>query len=140
MSANRLNGPVLGSVATPSGGGYYMVASDGGIFTFGDATFRGSTGNVTLNRPVMAMAPAPDSSGYWLVASDGGIFAFGVPFHGSMASYPLNKPISGLVPGRNGYLMVAQDGGIFSFGEVAFHGSLGAHPPASPVISVALQP
>ncbi|MCA1841596.1 MAG: hypothetical protein LC792_00130 [Actinobacteria bacterium] len=140
MSANRLNGPVLGSVATPSGGGYYMVASDGGIFTFGDAAFRGSTGNVKLNRPVMAMAPAPDSSGYWLVASDGGIFAFGVPFHGSMASTPLNKPISGLVPGRNGYLMVAQDGGIFSFGEVAFHGSLGAHPPASPVISVALQP
>ena len=24
---------------TPSGNGYWLVASDGGIFTFGDATF-----------------------------------------------------------------------------------------------------
>jgi len=116
------------------------VASDGGIFSFGDATFHGSTGNMKLNRPVMAMAPAADGSGYWLVASDGGIFAFDVPFYGSMGATKLNKPISGMVPGRAGYMMVAQDGGIFSFGNVAFHGSLGAKPPSSPVISVALQP
>jgi uncharacterized delta-60 repeat protein len=136
MAKTPLNGPVLGSVATPSGRGYYMVASDGGIFTFGDATFHGSTGNIHLNQPVMGMAPAP--GGYWLVASDGGIFAFDAPFHGSMGSVHLNRPISGLVPARDGYLMVAQDGGIFSFGSVAFHGSLGANPPASPIVSVAL--
>jgi hypothetical protein len=41
--------------ATPSGHGYWLVASDGGIFTFGDATFHGSTGNVHLNAPVVAM-------------------------------------------------------------------------------------
>jgi hypothetical protein len=85
------------------------------------------------------MAPAP-GGGYWLVASDGGIFAFDVPFFGSMGAVRLNKPISGMVPGRDGYLMVAEDGGIFSFGDVAFHGSLGANPPASPVVSVALLP
>jgi hypothetical protein len=28
--------------ATPDGGGYWLVASDGGIFTFGDAKFFGS--------------------------------------------------------------------------------------------------
>jgi hypothetical protein len=55
-----------------------------------------------------------------------------------MGSVPLNKPISGLVPGSDGYLMVAEDGGIFSFGSVAFHGSLGGHPPAAPVVSAAL--
>ena len=31
------NGPVLDSIPTPTGGGYYMVGSDGGIFAFGDA-------------------------------------------------------------------------------------------------------
>ena len=31
---------------TPSGNGYWLVASDGGIFTFGDATFHGSTGGI----------------------------------------------------------------------------------------------
>jgi hypothetical protein len=138
MSKTRLNGAVLGSVATPSGKGYYMVASDGGIFTFGDAAFHGSTGNLHLNQPVMGMAAGP--GGYWLVASDGGIFAFDVPFHGSMGAAHLNKPISGLVPGHDGYLMVASDGGIFAFGDVAFHGSLGAQPPATPVVGAALLP
>jgi len=28
--------------ATPSGNGYWFVAADGGIFTFGDAQFYGS--------------------------------------------------------------------------------------------------
>jgi len=140
MSHTPLNGSILGSVATPTGKGYWMVGSDGGIFSFGDAKFHGSTGNMKLNQPVMAMAPAPDGSGYWLVAADGGIFAFDVPFYGSMGGTPLNKPISSMVPGQGGYMMVAQDGGIFSFGSVAFHGSLGANPPASPVVSVALQP
>jgi hypothetical protein len=140
MAGTRLNGPILDSVATPTGAGYWMVGSDGGIFSFGDATFSGSTGNIKLNKPVMSMAADPDGRGYWLVASDGGIFAFDAAFHGSMGATKLNKPISGIVPGDSGYLMVGEDGGIFAFGSVAFHGSLGAKPPASPVIAVALAP
>ena len=34
---------------TPDGHGYWLVASDGGIFTFGDAGFYGSTGGQHLN-------------------------------------------------------------------------------------------
>jgi hypothetical protein len=139
MSATMLNGPVLDAVATPSGNGYWMVASDGGIFAFGDAAFFGSMGGQRLNKPVMSMAPDPDGVGYWLVASDGGIFAFAATFHGSMGGTPLNKPVSGMVPGAAGYLMVAEDGGIFAFGDVAFHGSLGASPPVSPIVAVALR-
>ena len=70
--------------ATPDGQGYWLVASDGGIFTFGDATFYGSTGALHLNQPVVGMAATPDGQGYWLVASDGGIFTFGdAKFYGS---------------------------------------------------------
>ena len=61
----------------PTAGGYWLVASDGGIFSFGDAQFYGSTGAIHLNQPIVGMAPTPDGRGYWLVASDGGIFAFG---------------------------------------------------------------
>jgi hypothetical protein len=32
------------------------VASDGGIFAFGDAPFYGSTGSLTLNKPIVGMA------------------------------------------------------------------------------------
>jgi hypothetical protein len=41
---------------TASGKGYWLVATDGGIFSFGDATFLGSTGALKLNRPVVGMA------------------------------------------------------------------------------------
>ena len=35
--------------------GYWLVASDGGIFTKGDAGFFGSQGGTTLNKPVVGM-------------------------------------------------------------------------------------
>ena len=53
------------------------MASDGGIFSYGDATFFGSTGGIRLNKPVVGMAATPSGHGYWLVASDGGIFSYG---------------------------------------------------------------
>jgi hypothetical protein len=34
---------------TPNGGGYWLVASDGGVFSFGNAQFYGSEGS---NRPL----------------------------------------------------------------------------------------
>jgi hypothetical protein len=42
-----------------------------------------------------------------------------------------------MVPYGNGYLMVAEDGGIFNFSDKVFRGSLGATPPARPVVAVA---
>ena len=41
---------VKGMARTPDGSGYWLVASDGGIFSFGDARFFGSTGDIHLNR------------------------------------------------------------------------------------------
>lgn len=38
----RLNQSVVGMAATSDGGGYRLVAADGGIFDFGDAVFGGS--------------------------------------------------------------------------------------------------
>ena len=43
-AALDLNRPVVGMAATPDGKGYWLVAADGGVFTFGDAGFYGSTG------------------------------------------------------------------------------------------------
>ncbi len=70
--------------ATPSGNGYWLVAADGGIFSYGDASFEGSTGSIRLNESIDGMAPGPGGGGYWLVAADGGIFNFGsAAFDGS---------------------------------------------------------
>jgi hypothetical protein len=75
--AVHLNKSIVGMAATPDGKGYWLVASDGGIFSFGSAGFFGSTGAVHLNKSIVGMAATPDGKGYWLVASDGGIFSFG---------------------------------------------------------------
>ena len=105
-------------------GGYWLVAADGGIFSF-DAPFLGSTGAVRLNKPVVGMAPTSTAGGYWLVASDGGIFSFGdAPFRGSTGAIILDRPMVGMAPdpAAGSYWLVASDGGIFSFG-VPFFGS-----------------
>ena len=39
--------------ATPDGGGYWLVARDGGVFNYGDAGFFGSAGSLPLNAPVV---------------------------------------------------------------------------------------
>ena len=95
---------VVGMATTADGGGYWLVASDGGIFAFGDAGFWGSMGGRQLAAPVVGMAPTADGGGYWLVASDGGIFAFGdAVFSGSMGGRPLAAPVVGTgghAPGR----------------------------------------
>jgi hypothetical protein len=133
-----LNRPIVGGAATPvsspttGGKGYWEVASDGGIFSFGDAQFYGSTGAIALNKPIVGMAASPDGKGYWLVASDGGIFAFGdAAFFGSVPGQlkpgqTLNQPIVGIAPtpDGNGYWAVAADGGIFAFGDATFDGSV----------------
>ena len=125
------------------GEGYRFVASDGGVFDFGDASFWGSTGSIRLNQPVVGMAPTPSTEGYWLVASDGGIFSFGdAGFFGSMGGQHLNKPIVGMAatPDGGGYWLVASDGGIFSFGTARFFGSAGSMRLNKPIVGMAATP
>jgi hypothetical protein len=120
--------------------GYWLVASDGGVFSFGGANFFGSTGAIHLNRPIVGMATTPDHGGYWLVASDGGVFSFGdARFFGSTGAIHLNRPIVGMATTADGrgYWLVASDGGVFSFGDARFHGSTGSLRLNQPVVGMA---
>ncbi len=95
--AIRLNQPIGGMAATPTGRGYWLVASDGGTFAFGDAAYFGSAGALHLNRPIVGTAATATDHGYRLVASDGGIFAFGdAEFDGSTGATHLNRPVVGM--------------------------------------------
>jgi hypothetical protein len=98
----HLSAPIVGVAASPgaidlrsgrfSGDGYWLVASDGGVFSFGDAGYFGSVPGALkhgahLSAPVVGIAASPgvldastsdfDSDGYWLAGADGGMFAFG---------------------------------------------------------------
>ena len=52
---------------TADGGGYWLVASDGGIFSYGDAEFYGSTGPSRSTSPSSAWRPRPTAraTGWW---------------------------------------------------------------------------
>ena len=120
--------------------GYHLVGADGGIFSYGDAPFAGSTGGRRLDQPVVGMAAAHGGPGYWMVASDGGIFNYGgAGYYGSMGGKPLNAPIVGMAatPDGGGYWEVAADGGIFSFGDAHFYGSRGGQPVDGSIVGMA---
>jgi PQQ-like domain len=126
--------------AAARAGGYDLVASDGGVFSFGGLPFCGSTGGLTLNSPIVGLAMSPSTGGYWLVAADGGVFAYGgAHFYGSMGDQRLNEPIVGMAatPDGKGYWLVASDGGIFAFGDAQFFGSTGNLHLNQPIVGLA---
>ncbi len=123
--------------------GYWLDATDGGIFTYPNNAFYGSTGALRLNKPMVGMAATTDGQGYWLVASDGGIFSYGdAAFQGSRGGQPLNAPIVGMAstPDGKGYWLVASDGGMFSYGDAGFFGSRGGQPLNKPIVGMAATP
>ncbi len=92
--------------------GYWMDASDGGIFSFGNAQFYGSMGGKHLNKPVVGMAATlrraagTGKSRPTVASSTSGDAGFG----GSMGGKPLNAPMVGMA-GDTGRRRVL-DGGI----------------------------
>ncbi len=137
LTGKALNKPIVGMAVDRQTGGYWLVASDGGVFSF-NAPFHGSTGSLRLNKPVVGMTANLNGTGYWLVASDGGVFSFNVPFHGSTGGIKLNQPVVGIGLDRatGGYWLVASDGGVFSF-DSTFYGSTGGIRLNKPVVGIA---
>jgi hypothetical protein len=137
-----LTAGIVGMAVTPDGGGYWLVAADGGVFSYGDAAFHGSAGGLALNSPIVGMAATPDGGGYWLVAADGGVFSYGdAAFDGSTGNLRLNAPIVGMAATpTGGYWLVAADGGIFAFGGAPFDGSTGNLHLNAPIVGMAATP
>ena len=110
-------------------GGYWMVGSDGGVFAFGTAGFKGSLPGLGVHvSNIVGVVPTSDHGGYWMVGKDGGVFAFGdAGFVGSLPGLGVKvSNVVGVVPTSTGkgYWMVGSDGGVFAFGDAGFVGSL----------------
>jgi hypothetical protein len=98
--------------------GYWLVARDGGIFSY-NRSFFGSTGSIKLNKPIVGMATTNDENGYWMVGADGGIFAFGdAPYVGSLpADHISASNVVAIVsdPTTDGYYIIGADGSVWNF-------------------------
>ena len=136
--------PIVATVNTSDGNGYWQVGSDGGVFTFGDAPYLGSAANTAKSAPIVSMVAGPSNDGYALIGSDGKLYPFGsVPPQIANVLPKLAAPaVGGAVAGVNGpgLLVVAADGGVFNIGAAPFFGSAGNIHLAQPVVGIAVTP
>jgi hypothetical protein len=135
-----LMSPIVAIVAAPAEG-YYLVAADGTVWSFGGAPYYGDLAGASLSAPIVAMAADAATGGYWLVGADGGVYAFHAPFYGSTGRLHLARPVVGAAaaPGGDGYRLVASDGGVFAFGPGAhFLGSTGGERLRRPIVGIAV--
>lgn len=123
--ASVSSGASIVGLANASLDGYWLAATDGGVFSF-NAPFYGSASGLNLSAPIVGMTPTPDRGGYWLVGADGGVFTYGdAGYYGSISGGSGGPQTVGLVPTQagTGYWEIDADGGVFSYGA-PFYGSL----------------
>ncbi|MGA2836955.1 MAG: hypothetical protein ABSF84_10195 [Acidimicrobiales bacterium] len=129
-------------IAAPAPGpqGYWLAASDGGIFSFGRPFYGSGSGGSSA---VSGFASDPGGNGYQIGTGSGSIVPFG-PRAGCTGSVvDLVEPVVGLAaaPGGDGCWSVAADGGVFAFGPNApFYGSAGDLTLNRPVVGMAATP
>ena len=122
---NSLNAPIVGMVPSITGHGYFMVASDGGVFAFGDAHFAGSCPGIggCAGRAVAVM---PDSTGkgYWLVTNVGAVYAFGdATFYGAPSAQSVGVVDAVATPDWRGYWLLYANGAVVPFGDAVGMGA-----------------
>jgi hypothetical protein len=129
-----LHHPIVAAVPTPTGAGYYLVGSDGGVFAFGDADEAATKSlpelHVVPDPPIVAALGTPSGKGLLLIGADGGVFALGdAHFPGSLPALGVHvtSPIvAAFEPPGGGLGLIGADGGVFELGGARYFGSLPA--------------
>jgi hypothetical protein len=138
-AAHQLGAPIVGMVPSADGGGYFMVAGDGGVFAFGDARFAGSCPGIGgCSGTAVAVMPDASGHGYWLVTSTGNVYAFGdAPRYGAPGSDGVPVTAAVRTPDGRGYWILFADGTVAPFGDARpFGGTTGGVGPSDPATAV----
>jgi hypothetical protein len=140
----KLAAPIVAMVPSSDGGGYFMVASDGGVFAFGDARFAGSCPGIGgCSGAAVAVMPDATGQGYWLVTATGRVYAFGdaqvKPFAGGSTGSVVSSAVR--TPTGGGYWILFADGAVAAYGDARFigapTGAVGGTNPATAVFATA---
>lgn len=135
-----LNAPPPAVVPQKDTDGYRLVATDGGVFTFGNRNFHGSLGSTKLNKPVVGGATDVSTfDGYWLVASDGGVFAFNTGFYGSAVGDIGSSSAVEIepTPTGKGYWIVLANGRVLAYGDATSFGDASGIELTKPIVGMA---
>src|SRR5665213_1705915 len=144
----NINGTAVGTAASSSTSGYWIVASDGGVFAEGNAPFYGSMGGKTLSAPIVGIAATPDQKGYYLVGTDGAVYAFGDAVYKGGVNSANTGGTSALIPGARivaiavdpasgGYDLIDNFGHVYAFGAPYYNVNTWTSPTNETVSSIA---
>ncbi len=123
--AKRLNAPIVAIVPSSDNKGYFMVASDGGVFAFGDAKYSGSCVSIGgCGGPAVAVMPDASGKGYWLATSNGNVFAFGDALNYGYPG-PQASPVTSAArtPDGKGYWVLLGNGDVYAYGTAKNYGA-----------------
>lgn len=121
----------VGMAIAPSGAGYWIVNSNGGVKGVGVPDKGGLAGKLHHTRAVAIAASG--SSGYLILTADGGVHPFGnAQWHGSAkGKLPHGvRAVSLAVSSTGGYWMLTSHGGVYGFGihsDGSLRGKLHGH-------------
>ena len=139
-SVPKLSAPIVGMVPSPDGGGYFMVASDGGVFAFGDAHFAGSCQTIGgCQGSVVAIMTDSSGTGYWLVTGRGNVYAFGdALYDGAPGNQGPAVTSAVRTPDGAGYWILLSNGSVYAYGDARYLGGavgLGGFDPATTIFA-----
>jgi hypothetical protein len=123
-------------------GTHRLLARDGGVFDFADATYQGSSGGLGIT-DVIGFAPTPSGNGYWILRRNGRKYTDPFPVPGGQP-YEVDGPsvanfgdAPNLVPFffHNAYIRPAEDLDFAHDPVVAIVGTPGGYALLRPIIS-----
>jgi len=114
----------------PITGGYSILNTAGGIYSFGDASYWGNLIDHQYPGPAVGLAETPGGHGYNILTTAGAIYSFGdANYFGNLLDHRYPGPATALsyTPRGGGYAILNSAGGIYTFGDAGYYGNLIDH-------------
>ncbi|MBW3537338.1 MAG: hypothetical protein KY395_06175 [Actinobacteria bacterium] len=112
----------------PERSGYWMVGSDGRVYSFGDAHHFGDAVGRLGTAKAVDLEPTPSRDGYWILDDAGRVYAFGTARYlgGAQFITNLNAPTTSLsaTPSGRGYWIFTTTGQTLAFGDARHYGDM----------------
>ena len=106
--------------------GYHVLASGGGVTSFGAPGY-GSAAGTLGSLKAAGLAVAPKTGGYWILKSNGGVANYNAPWYGSLTGkVPAGQTVTAIAasPG-GGYLVLTSNGAVYGFGAPTYGSAAG---------------
>jgi len=107
--------------------GYWIIAANGQVFPFGQATDMTDNSGNGVSTIIVAAEGHPSAAGFWTMEQSGRVHSYGAASYLGDPSGPTmpNDFIDmAVTPSGNGYWLMRSTGGVYTYGDAAYSGEL----------------